>query len=77
MTGDFSGTKLTDAGGSERADWVAPKHRRFQKHYTNGIAENINNHLKTIIKLSYGYHNFERFRKRAMMIVTYRKDLEN
>ncbi len=47
------------------------------KHYANGIAENINNHLKTIIKLSYGYHNFERFRKRAMMIVTYRKDLEN
>lgn len=44
-------------------------------HYTNGIAESINNHLKTIIKTAYGYHNFIRFRKRAMMILTYKKDL--
>lgn len=43
------------------------------KHYTNGIAESLNNHLKTIIKSAYGYHNFERFRKRAMMIITYKK----
>jgi transposase len=40
--------------------------------YTNGIAESINNHLKTIIKTAYGYHNFERFRKRAMLIITYK-----
>lgn len=46
------------------------------KHYTNGIAEALNNHLKTIIKMAYGYHNFERFRKRAMLIRTYKKDLE-
>jgi len=45
------------------------------RHYTNGIAESINNHLKTIIKTAYGYHNFNRFRKRAMMILTYKKDL--
>lgn len=41
--------------------------------YTNAIAESINNHLKTIIKSAYGYHNFERFRKRAMLIITYKK----
>lgn len=41
--------------------------------YTNAIAESINNHLKTIIKIAYGYHNFERFRKRAMLIITYKK----
>jgi len=46
------------------------------KHYSNGIAESINNHLKTIIKVSYGYRNFDRFRRRAMMIKTYKKDLE-
>ena len=46
------------------------------KHYNNGIAEALNNHLKTIIKMAYGYHNFERFRKRAMLIRTYKKDLE-
>ena len=36
--------------------------------YTNAIAESINNHLKTLIKMAYGYHNFERFRKRALLI---------
>jgi len=41
--------------------------------YTNAIAECLNNQLKTIIKSAYGYHNFERFRKRAMMIITYSK----
>ena len=41
--------------------------------YTNAIAECINNQLKTIVKLAYGYHNFERFRKRAMLIITYSK----
>ena len=45
------------------------------KHYTNGIAESINNHLKTIIKTAYGYHNFDRFRRRALIIKTYKKDL--
>jgi len=41
--------------------------------YSNAIAECINNQLKTIIKSAYGYHNFERFRKRAMLIITYSK----
>lgn len=40
---------------------------------TNGIAEAINNVIKTIIKSAYGYRNFERFRKRVMLIVTYSK----
>jgi transposase len=43
---------------------------RSQGHrpYSNAIAEVVNNHLKTIIKSAYGYHNFERFRKRALLI---------
>lgn len=45
------------------------------KHYTNGIAESINNLLKTIIKTAYGYKNFIRFRKRAMLIITYKKNV--
>lgn len=40
--------------------------------YTNAIAEGLNNQLKTIIKSAYGYHNFNRFRKRAMLIMTYK-----
>ena len=42
-------------------------------HYTNAIAESLNNQLQTIIKSAYGYHNFERFRKRALMIISYKK----
>ena len=41
--------------------------------YHNGVAENINNHLKSITKAAYGYRNFERFRKRAILILTYAK----
>jgi len=44
-----------------------------QNKYSNAIAECINNQLKTIIKCAYGYHNFERFRKRSMLIITYSK----
>lgn len=42
-------------------------------HYSNGVAESINNNLKTIIKISYGYHNFFRFRDRALLICDYKK----
>jgi len=41
--------------------------------YHNGIAETINNHIKSITKAAYGYRNFERFRKRSMLILTYAK----
>ena len=41
--------------------------------YHNGVAETINNHIKSITKAAYGYQNFERFRKRCMLILTYAK----
>lgn len=48
--------------------------REAKEHrYTNTIAECLNNQLKTIIKSAYGYHNFERFRKRVLLILTYSK----
>lgn len=43
--------------------------------YHNGVAETINNHIKSITKAAYGYRNFDRFRKRAMLIITYSKPL--
>ncbi len=46
---------------------------RSGHHYSNGVAEAVNNNLKTIIKVSYGYQNFERFRKRCMLISQYKK----
>ena len=44
-----------------------------ENKYSNAIAECLNNQLKTIIKSAYGYHNFERFRKRALLIISYSK----
>lgn len=35
---------------------------------SNGIAECLNNKIKTILKISYGYSNFSRFRKRVLLI---------
>lgn len=40
-------------------------------HYSNSVAENTNNHIETILRISYGYHNFDRFRKRVLLILTY------
>ncbi len=36
---------------------------------SNGIAEGFNNKVKTIIKVSYGYSDYNRFRKRALLIL--------
>ncbi|OPZ34518.1 MAG: Transposase [Tenericutes bacterium ADurb.BinA155] len=36
---------------------------------SNGKMECLNNRIKTIIKDAYGYRNFERFRKRALLIL--------
>ena len=41
---------------------------------SNGIAENMNNHIATIIKCSYGFCNFERFKKRVLLIFKYNKN---
>lgn len=46
---------------------------QYHIHISNGIAECINNNIKTIIKLSYGYRNFERFRKRCLLMYLYNK----
>ena len=43
------------------------------KHYSNDVAESINNNVSTIIKVSNGYKDFERFRKRCMLISRYKK----
>ena len=47
------------------------KSRGFR--YTTGIAECVNNHIKTIIKMCYGCMNFERFRKRVLLISRHNK----
>ena len=73
-----SGVDLLSAVGRSYSKWrieIADGLARNQTghHYSNGIAESINNNLKTVIKVSYGYHDFERFRKRAILISRYKK----
>lgn len=46
---------------------------QYHVHISNGIAECINNNIKTLLKLSYGYRNFERFRKRCLIMYLYNK----
>ena len=46
---------------------------QYHVHISNGIAECINNNIKTLMKLSYGYRNFERFRKRCLIMYLYNK----
>ena len=45
------------------------------KRYSNGPAEGLNNAIKTIIKDANGYKNFDRFRKRILLVLNKRKDL--
>jgi len=68
-----SGNGLLVSVGRTYHKWrfeIANGLARLQRHrpYSNAIAEVVNNHLKTIIKFAYGYHNFERFRKCALLI---------
>ena len=40
---------------------------------SNGIAEGLNNQIKTLKKVANGCTNFERFRKRVLLSLTYSK----
>lgn len=46
---------------------------QFNLNLSNGIAEGLNNQLKTILKSAYGYQNFSRFRIRVLLILKYAK----
>jgi len=73
-----SDNSLLESVGRTYMKWkvgIANGLARSQNHtkLTNAVAESLNNQLKTIIKSAYGYHNFERFRKRTLLIITYGK----
>lgn len=43
------------------------------KRLTNGPAEGLNNAIKTLVKDANGYQNFERFRKRILLVLNKKK----
>ena len=71
----LSGNDELEKAGRTYRKWIGEianglSYSQSGRRYTNGIAESVNNRLKTIIKAAYGYSNFERFRKRALLIIT-------
>ena len=45
----------------------------FDYPYTNGFTEGCNNKIKVLKRNTYGYRNFERFRKRILHMFNYKK----
>lgn len=43
------------------------------RRFSNAVAENNNSHIQRIINVAYGYRNFDRFRARCMLILSYKK----
>ena len=40
----------------------------FTVRYTNGVTKGFNNKIKVLKRLSYGFRNFENFRKRILLL---------
>ena len=69
-----SSSQLLIKAGETYKKWLIEIGNAYTFHegyisISNGIAEGINNVIKTIIKDAYGFHNFERFRKRALLLL--------
>jgi transposase len=45
-------------------------------HFSNGVAEGMNAQIQGLKRAGHGYSNFERFRKRVLLIYGYSKDKE-
>lgn len=45
----------------------------FDYPYANGFTEGCNNKIKVLKRNTYGYRNFERFRKRILHMFNYKK----
>jgi transposase len=43
------------------------------RRFSNAVAENNNSHIQRVINVAYGYKNFDRFRARVMLLLTYKK----
>jgi len=48
--------------------------KSFGWNLTNGPAENMNSRIRKLLSSSYGYQNFERLRKRVLLV--YRDKLD-
>lgn len=67
--------KVADTYDRWRVGIINALTKRYDRNrmYTNGVAEGNNNAVTSLIKIAYGYGSFERFRKRILLIKTYKK----
>ena len=67
--------------GKTYQKWKAEITNAFTKEarenrLTNASAEGMNNKIKTMTKIAHGYMNFDRFRKRILLIYKYYNEKE-
>ena len=75
-----SGSPLLEKVGQSYRKWKAQianglSTNQGGRRLSNGIAECLNNQIKTIKKISNGCVNFGRFRKRVLLVLTYSKTI--
>lgn len=65
MSGN-SGLKRFQTCGKTMAEWSTSILNSIEFGYTNGRIEGMNNKIKVLKRISYGVHNFTRFRNRIL-----------
>lgn len=61
-----SDLKRFETCGKTMAEWSTSILNSVEFHYTNGRIEGMNNKIKVLKRVSYGVHNFRRFRNRIL-----------
>ncbi len=61
------GTKLFPESSKTIRNWIGEIISYFDKRTTNGIVEGINNKLKLIKRIAYGFRNFDNFCTRVFL----------
>ncbi len=74
-----SGSPLLESVGRSCRKWRAQIANGLAKNQmgvrlSNGVAEGLNNQIKTLKKIANGCTNFDRFRKRVLLCLTYSKN---
>ena len=54
-------------------NWSASILNSFRYKYTNAFTEGMNNNIKVLKRIAYGYRNFDNFRRRILCIYSNRK----
>ena len=70
---------------SEKMKQVIKTYKKYEEYiinslkylYSNGICEGINNKIKLIKRIAYGFRNFENFKLKIFYVFNFIKDIED